>query len=190
MSILETGRLFLHSFTESDVDALFALLRDHEVNRFLPWFPLQTQDETRQFLQAHFMPDNSMQDGCQYAVCLKTDKIPIGYISVSGDDTHDFGYAVGKAFWNKGIITEAGRAVIERLRQDGVPYITATHDAKNPASGAVMRKLGMTYQYTYEEFWQPKKISVNFRHLNLDGKCDRKFLKYWNLYPNHFIEKL
>lgn len=191
MSPLETERLILRGFTEHDVDALFALLQDREVNRFLPWFPPKTREDAGQFLQTRFLSHSGM-DAYHYAVCLKTDNVPIGYINVSGDDSRDFGYAVKKSFWNRGIVTEAGRAVIERLKYDGVPYITATHDVKNPASGAVMRKLGMTYQYTYEELWQPKNITVHFRLylLNLDGKSDRTFSKYWNLYPNHFVEKL
>ncbi len=39
------------------------------------------------------------------------------------------------------------------LRQDGIPYITATHDKNNPRSGDVMRRLGMKYCYSYEEQW-------------------------------------
>ena len=71
-----------------------------------------------------------------------------------------------------------------------MPYITATHDMNNPASGAVMRKLGMTYQYTYKEQWQPKNFLVAFRLylMNLDGKEERTYMKYWNLSEEHFIE--
>ena len=84
------------------------------------------------------------------------------------DDSHDFGYALRKEFWHKGIVTEAGQAVVEQLRQDGVPYITATPDIRNPRSGGVMRRLGMTYRYSYEEQWQPKDIRVTFRLYQLD----------------------
>lgn len=70
---------------------------------------------------------------------------------VSGDDSRDLGYALGRAFWNRGICTEACRAVIARLKRTGAPYVTATHDVNNPRSGAVMRAVGMTYRYSYEE---------------------------------------
>lgn len=36
---LETERLALRKFRREDVDALYALYSDREVNRFLPWFP-------------------------------------------------------------------------------------------------------------------------------------------------------
>ncbi len=48
-----------------------------------------------------------------------------------------------------------------------------------------------SYQYTYREQWQPKNIPVQFRlyQLNLDGNTDRVYRKYWELYPEHHIEK-
>ena len=106
------------------------------------------------------------------------------------DDSYDFGYALRKEFWHRGIVTEAGRAVIEQLKKDGIPYITATHDVNNPRSGSVMRQLGMQYQYSYEEQWQPKNLFVTFRmyQFNFDGQEDRVYQKYWDLCDTHFIE--
>ena len=40
----EIGRLILSRFGEGDIMALHALLSDAEVNRFLPWFPLESCD--------------------------------------------------------------------------------------------------------------------------------------------------
>ena len=37
---LTTERLVLRRFTAEDADAVFTLLRDREVNTFLPWFPI------------------------------------------------------------------------------------------------------------------------------------------------------
>ena len=90
------------------------------------------------------------------------------------------------------MITEAGKAVIERLRRDGIPYITATHDVRNPRSGGVMKRLGMKYQYSYEEQWQPKDLLVTFRmyQLNLDGKEDRVYRGYWDASSVHFVENI
>lgn len=53
-----------------------------------------------------------------------------------------------------------------------------------------MKKLGMTYQYSYEEQWQPKNILVTFRmyQLNFDEKQDRVYKKYWNHSLVHYIE--
>ncbi len=187
---LITERLILRSYMESDLDDLFVLLSDREVNLFLPWFPVETQDAAHRMLYDRFLVYSSPDTARCYAVCLKKDNRPIGYITVGGDDSHDFGYALRREFWNNGIITEAAQAVINELTQAGLPYLTATHDVRNPASGAVMRKLGMTYRYSYEELWQPKNIPVIFRmyQIQLNGLTDQTYLKYWNQYPRHFIE--
>lgn len=104
---------------------------------------------------------------------------------------HDFGYGLRKDFWNRGVI-EAGKTLIQQVKRDGMLYITATHDVKNPQSGRVMQKLRMKYCYSYEEYWQPKNFPVLFRmyQLNFDGNEVFVYKKYWNMYPNYFIENL
>lgn len=160
---IETQRLILRRFTQDDARALYQILSDEEVNTFLPMFPLKTMEEANAYIQKQYLDTYQEPFGYRYAVCLKTDHIPIGYVQVSSSESHDFGYGLRKDFWHKGIITEAGRAVVEELRNSGMPFITATHDIKNPRSGEVMKKLGMIYQYSYEEQWQPKNIPVTFR---------------------------
>ncbi len=125
-----------------------------------------------------------------YAVCLKTNDLPIGYINADMKDGYDLGYGLRKEYWRQGLITEAGKAVIGQLKQDGIPYVTATHDVNNSRSGAVMKRLGMRYKYTYVEQWQPKNLSVTFRmyQLNLDGNEDRVYNKYWDAASVRFIE--
>ena len=107
-------------------------------------------------------------------------------------DSNDFGYGLKKEYWNKGIITEASKKVIEKLKNDNIKYITATHDINNIASGEVMKKIGMHYKYSYEELWQPKNILVTFRmyQLNLDDNKSRVYDVYLNKYKKHFIEKI
>ena len=188
---LETERLALRKFTEHDMDALFLIYKDEEVNTYLPWLPLKSMEEAKAFYKEKYADTYLRERGYRYAICLKDDNIPIGYVHVSMDDNHDFGYGLRKEVWHRGIVTEASKAVLAQLKADGFQYITATHDVKNPRSGQVMKQLGMHYQYSYEELWQPKNILVTFRmyQINLDGQNDRIYKEYWNKYPKHFIEK-
>ena len=187
---IETERLILRKFTENDLEAFYQIYSDEEVNLFLPWFPLKNREEAKLFYESRYGTKYREPDAYHYAVCLKKDNIPIGYVNVSMDDSFDFGYGLRKKFWHLGIVTEAGEAVIRRLRMDGIPYITATHDVNNPRSGAVMRRLGMKYQYSYEEQWQPKDFPVIFRmyQLNLDGNEERVYDRYWKASAVHFVE--
>ena len=114
----ETDRLILRRFGEGDIMALHALLSDAEVNRFLPWFTLGSPEETRRFYEERFRDRDFA-----FAVCLKSDGIPIGYIKADTDEARDFGYALRKEFWGRGIMTEAGKTLVGVLRDAGFPYI-------------------------------------------------------------------
>lgn len=190
---ITTKRLILRKFTASEIDqkALYQIYSDVEVNTFLPWFPVKSTKEAFRLYEEQYAAQYAQPRAYAYAICLKQDDYPIGYIKVSIEEPYDFGYGLRKEFWHRGITTEAGKAVIAQVQKDGLPYITATHDRNNPRSGGVMRNVGMTYQYSYEEQWQPKNIRVVFRmyQLNLDGDKGRVYKKYWDMSPVHFIEE-
>lgn len=185
MDILWTERLILRKFEEKDMEALYLLLRDEEVNTFLPWFPVKTPEEARDFFEKRWKDEKYY-----FAICLRENDIPIGYVKAETGDSHDFGYALRKEFWHRGIMTEAALALVGLLKKDGIPYITATHDRNNPRSGGVMRQMGMKYCYSYREQWQPKDIPVIFQmyQYNFDGHKERVYRKYWDLYEEHFVE--
>ncbi|MFK4934878.1 GNAT family N-acetyltransferase [Lactococcus garvieae] len=188
---LNNDRLILRRFNAHDIEAIFAIFSDKDVNKYLPWWPLINLEEAQEFYREKYKNFYQNKRGHRYAICLKENNIPIGYIHVSQNDNNDFGYGLRKEFWNKGIITEAANLVIKHLKTLKLPFITATHDRNNPASGEVMKKLGMTYCYSYEEQWQPKDLLVTFRmyQLNLDDKPQRVYMEYWDNSDKHFIEK-
>lgn len=187
---LETERLILRKFIEKDMEALYQVYHDEEANKFLPWFPLKSIAEAYAFFEERYAAKYAQPQAYAYAICLKRDNNPIGYIKVDMEEHHDFGYGLRKEFWHQGIVTEAGKAVVEQVKKDGLLYITATHDANNPRSGGVMKNVGMKYRYSYEEQWQPKDILVTFRmyQLNLDGHEGRVYKKYWDTSAVHFVE--
>ena len=189
---LETERLILRKWERADIDALFALLRDEEVNTFLPWFPVKSREEAERFYEERFASQYQKPCAYHYAVCLKKDGVPAGYVNLSGiDGARDLGYGLCKALWHQGIVTEACRAVIAQLKKDGIPFVTATHDVNNPRSGGVMQNLGMQYQYSYEVLVQPKNVLVTFRlyQLNLDGDSGRVYREYWDASAVHYVEQ-
>ena len=152
---------------------------------------MKSIEETRKFYDERYRAKYEFPEAYAYAICLKEENIPIGYINVGMEESHDLGYGLRKEYWHRGIMTEAGRAVIDEARDGGLPYITATHDRNNPGSGGVMRNLGMSYRYSYEEMWQPKNFPVIFRMYQLNFTDDGfVYMKYWNEAENHFIEEL
>ncbi|MHC1694836.1 MAG: GNAT family N-acetyltransferase [Eubacteriales bacterium] len=187
---IQTKRLILRSFREDDINDYLNIMSDRHTNVFLPWFPITSMTEAEVHLSKNYLSHYGSPSSCRYAVCLRTDDKPIGYIKINDDESRDLGYGLRHEFWRMGLASEAAIAVIDRAERLGYKYITATHDINNPASGGVMRKAGMTYRYSYVEQWQPKDFPVTFRlyQKNLDGQEDRVYLKYWNTYPEHFVE--
>jgi len=54
----------------------------------------------------------------------------------------EMGYWIARPYWGLGFATEAGRQLVRIARAMQLPKLTAGHFLDNPASGAVLRKLG------------------------------------------------
>ena len=84
---------------------------------------------------------------------------PIGNISVirfsETSEYAELGYCMGYAYWNKGLMTEAAKAVIDFLFSEvGVNRVVISHAVKNPASGRVAQKCGLTFEGTKREYFK------------------------------------
>ena len=187
---LITQRLILRKFTKDDLEAIYTIFKDKETNTFLPWFPLKSKEEALDFFNEKYLTEYQQENGYHYAICLKENNIPIGYVNITPDESHDLGYGLMKEYWHQGITSEAVAAVITQAQKDKIPFVTATHDVNNPRSGNVMKNIGMKYCYSYEEPWQPKNIQVIFRMYQINLNCEPTFIYkgYWKRFPNHFIE--
>ena len=160
-----TKRLLLRKLQKEDSGFFHKLLSDQEVNRFLPWFPVRSMGETEQFLKERYLTVYEKGEGYAYVICLKETGTPVGYVNISGEESHDLGYGLARQYWN--------------------------HDRENIPSGKVMRKLGMSYQYSYEEQWQPKNYKVIFRlyQLNFTMPKEWRYDRYWKESQIHFVEE-
>lgn len=63
-------------------------------------------------------------------------------ISPDPDGALEMGYWIARPYWGLGFATEAGRQLIRIARAMQLPKLSAGHFLDNPASGAVLRKLG------------------------------------------------
>ena len=74
--VLETERLILRRFIEDDMEALYQIYSDEEVNRFLPWFPLKSMSEAYTLFEDRYVAEYKKPQGYAYAICLKKDNYP------------------------------------------------------------------------------------------------------------------
>lgn len=150
----ETQRLILRPPISGDAAPMFHnWASDPEVTKYLTW-------------PAHKSPDVSsrvLADWCEktkdptfYQWFIVSQKLgePIGTISaVKTDDqtaSATIGYCIGRPWWGQGIMAEALWAVISFFFEEvGMNCVNACHDPRNPNSGRVMRKCGMSYEGTW-----------------------------------------
>lgn len=143
---LETARLKLCPYSESDIAELLPLIGTREVAATtLRIAHPYTEQDAKAFLDLAQEPDKIW-----LAVKLLSDGRQIGGVGLRLDQQHqhaELGYWLGAPYWRQGYATEAGREMLRYGFEDlRMHRIFASHFKHNPASGRVLKKLGMRYE--------------------------------------------
>ena len=150
---IETERLTLRRFAPEDAQAMYDNWASSDnVTKYLTW-PTHGSVEIAQWVINDWVSHYKEPNYYQWAIVPKDLGQPIGSIAAVKvqDDIRmvEIGYCIGEMWWGKGIVTEAFRALIQYFFEEvGVNRIQARHDSKNPASGRVMQKCGLTFEGT------------------------------------------
>ncbi len=151
---LETDRLVLRRFTLDDAGTMYENWASEDaVTEYLTWPTHASVDVTRAVL-ADWVSRYDNADFYQWAIELKDLGQVIGSVSVTAQkpavSACELGWCIGSRWWGRGIMPEAGRAVLRYLFDEvGFDRIAAAHAAGNPKSGRVMQKLGMRCEGTF-----------------------------------------
>ena len=155
---IETERLILRPYSVKDAQAMYDnWASDKDVTKYLMW-PAHKDPSVSEGVLRGWTADYSKKDNYHWAIVYReASDEPIGDIAVVKpiDDrvkSAHIGYCIGKAWWHKGITSEALKAVMDFLFDEvGVNRIESRHDPRNPHSGAVMRKCGMKFEGTLRQ---------------------------------------
>lgn len=145
---LKTERLILRGFRAEDAPALQLLAGEFEIADTTLNIPHPYPREMADSWIASHPQLLAEHKNAFFAVTLKADRQLIGAVglAIAKDfDRAELGYWVGKPFWGYGYCTEAAAAVINfGFIHLSLHRIHASYLSRNPASGRVMEKLGMT----------------------------------------------
>lgn len=151
---LQTERLILRRFVDSDAEAMFQNWASSAENlTYVTWDPHPDVEVTRNSIR-NWVGSYTNPNYYKWAICLKENpKQVIGDISIvemnENDSSCEIGYVLGKDYWGRGIMTEALKAVLDFcFTQAGFQKVRARYASLNPASGRVMEKAGMSYLKT------------------------------------------
>ena len=143
-----TDRLVIRQFRESDAAAFHSWRSDADVARYTLWdypYPVAKAEAfCREQASLEILPIGGW---CQVFIEERETSAPVGDIGLGLDTSSDgileIGYSVHRIHWGKGYATEAVAAVIPLfVHAIGASVIKAEIDARNPASGRVLEKLG------------------------------------------------
>jgi RimJ/RimL family protein N-acetyltransferase len=158
---VETERLLLRPLVPADAEAMHAYQSREDVCRYIPYEPRSLLD-LQQRLATPESTRSALDDAGQallLAVARRSDDVLIGDVMLAWTSkehrTGEIGYVFDPVHHGNGYATEAAAALL-RLGFDGLGLhrIIARVDARNTASTAVLRRLGMRQEaYLRENEW-------------------------------------
>lgn len=162
---LETNRLTLRPWRESDAEECYKYAKDPRVGPICGWpIHASVEDSRRIIREVLSVPET-------YAVVLKETKMPIGSIGLhrrdlaERDSEAELGYWLGVPYWGCGIIPEAAREVLRHAFEDlKLTRIWAGYYDENKSSKRVLEKLGFAY-YRTETASAPQMNETRERHI-------------------------
>ena len=150
--LLETERLRLRAPALSDAARVTEFIGDWDVAKMLATVPHPySLKDAHTWLGAHEARRRAGEIfNC--VIDLKGVEGVIGAIGltgirqIEGGKISEFGYWLAKPFWGKGIMTEAGRALLRHAFQElEFAGLKSGHYKENFRSGNVLKKLGFRY---------------------------------------------
>jgi ribosomal-protein-alanine N-acetyltransferase len=152
---LETDRLVLRPFTASDAERVQVLAGEYAIADTTLNIPHPYEEGMAEAWISTHAAKYAAEELAAFAVTLKDGGTLIGAVGLEIDrrfQRGELGYWIGVPYWNQGFCTEASKAVVDfGFFALGLHKICAHHLTRNPASGRVMQKVGMTREGTLRE---------------------------------------
>ncbi|HEY2298232.1 MAG TPA: GNAT family N-acetyltransferase [Jatrophihabitans sp.] len=158
---IETDRLLLRPLRPSDAPALHAYQSREDVCRYIPYEPRSLADLRQRLSTPQFTRSEADEPGqaIMLAVERSTDHVLVGDLMLAWTSKEHQGGEIGYVFnpdhQGHGYATEAAKALL-RLGFEtlGLRRIIARVDARNTASAAVLRRIGMRQEaYLVQNEW-------------------------------------
>jgi len=180
MVIIQSKRLLLREFKETDWQAVHSYASDPEVVRFMDWGP-NTENETKAFVSRSISSQKEKpRRKYTLAITLKGENKIIGSCDiclVSSENKEGWiGYCLNRQLWRKGYATEAAKALLGFGFQElELHRIFATVDPANIASINVLEKINMQLEgHLREHKWVKGKWRDSVLYAILESEWKNK----------------
>ncbi len=170
---IETERLILRPWAESDLEDLYAYASVEGVGEMAGWVHHKSMDESRMILSSFIKHKKTL------ALELKENGRVIGSLGLEEPEPdpepeklgREIGYVLSRDYWGRGLMPEAVSAVIDFcFRVLNYDYLTCGHFLRNDQSRRVVEKSGFRFfaESRYETRYDTIEISRNYILYNPD----------------------
>ena len=169
--MLQTERLILRKWKETDADSLYEYAKDLAVGPIAGWQPHKSREESLDVIR------NVLNGTECYAICEKSSDKAIGAIELrlnghtdmtDRDDECELGYWLGQPFWGRGYMPEAAGELLRHGFEDlGMTAVWCGYYDGNGRSKRVQEKLGFRYHHTCESVPVPLMHEFRIGHTNV-----------------------
>ncbi|MGE4352864.1 MAG: GNAT family N-acetyltransferase [Oscillospiraceae bacterium] len=167
--ILETKRLILRPWRESDAEDLYEFAKDPRVGPAAGW-PVHTSvDDSRRIIREVLSADET------YAIVQKGEGKAIGSIGLMigeksnlaiGRDEAEIGYWIGVPYWGRGLVPEAVKALMKyAFEKAGIRKLWCGYFDGNDKSKRVQEKCGFRYCQTKSNIVWPLMHDIRTEHI-------------------------
>lgn len=146
--VLKGTRVLLRPVELEDAEATFAFVSDPDVTQFLPWEPAPSVETVSAFLDQQ-RDRRRKGDSLAFSIVLLETGAVIGSTDLMqlrsvAPPTAELGYILAKAYWGKGLMTEAAALSREyAFRTLKRRLLIGYADQENTGSRRVLEKIGM-----------------------------------------------
>lgn len=164
--VLNTERLVLRPWKESDLEDLFEYASVDGVGQMAGWPPHKSIEESHKRLDRFISTKKTFAleyQGKVIGSCGLVDYNEGYYPELASLNGREIGYVLSKDYWGRGLMPEAVKAVIQYLFEvENLDFIIAGHFERNKQSARVIQKCGFEYIKTrpYETQYGTVETSI------------------------------
>jgi len=170
---VQTARLVLRNFIDSDLESFLAYRNDLEVAKYQGWGLPYPREKGEDFI-AFMKERTALKQGgwIQFAIALKDTDELIGDLGcyIKEDDIRQarIGFTIAAKHWRKGYISEVIPCLLEYLFEDmDIHRVVADCDVDNVASYRTLEKLGFRREAHFVESYLVNGVYASEYHYGL-----------------------
>lgn len=166
---LETDRLAIRPVIQTDLEPVYAIHSEKQVNQYLPYETWQSWSDALAWYE-RVEKRRGEEDAEQFVIINKSDGVLLGtcivFIHGADSESLELGYVLAKPHWGKGYMLEALSEFVPVLaKRLNLTKLMAVIESKNASSLKLISKLG------FSELRQSRVDDIDFIYFS--RKFDR-----------------